>query len=151
MRELTVGERKASCDLGQFHFETTSEVKPFVGLIGQERAVEAICLGLAIESSGFNVCVVGPPGTGRATAVHEYIESVADERARPVDWCYVNNFKEPQFPQAISLPAGEGVDFKRAFDGLIRDAKDRIPRIFQSEDYVKRRAAIIETVQRHHA
>src|SRR5688572_20644848 len=101
MAKVPLSELRPTCDPSVFTFETTADVTPHLGLIGQERAVEALRFGLAIESKGFNIVVTGESGTGRTTAVREYLETFAAQKPRPDEWCYVNNFREPHRPRAI--------------------------------------------------
>ena len=42
----------------------------------------------------------------------------------PDDWCYVYNFEKPNEPVAISLPAGQGKEFKNSMDGFIKEIKN---------------------------
>ena len=60
-------------DEAQLAFETTREVSPLEGAIGQERALEALAFGLGVDSPGFNVYVAGQPGSGRMTTVTSYL------------------------------------------------------------------------------
>jgi lon-related putative ATP-dependent protease len=135
-------------DPASFSFQTTAEVPPHIGLIGQDRAIEAIRFGLAIESKGFNICVAGEPGTGRTTAIQEYLELHASGRGPSSEWVYVNNFLEPHEPRVIELPAGKGNDFAQAMRFLIEEAKVRVTQAFESEDFISRRDAVIAAVQR---
>ena len=66
---------------------------PAHGIIGQERAQKALKLGLGMKAEGFNVFVSGIQGTGKLTAVKEFLETLASMEPAPPDWCYVNNFK----------------------------------------------------------
>jgi len=45
------------------------ELLPDFPVIGQERALKSLRLGLEINKPGFNIFVSGFPGTGRHTAV----------------------------------------------------------------------------------
>jgi lon-related putative ATP-dependent protease len=148
--EVPLSELRPACDPSVFAFQTTAEVEPHVGLIGQDRAVEAIKFGLAIDSRGFNICVAGEPGTGRTTAVREYLETFAATRPPPDEWCYVNNFSDPHRPRALRLPPGRGRALMNAMQAMVSDARERIPRTFQSDDFVNRRDEIVASVQRHH-
>ena len=49
-------------DLSAIHFETTADIEPIDGLVGQEWAHVAIRFGARIEKPGFNLFVVGPAG-----------------------------------------------------------------------------------------
>ena len=82
-------------DEAQLAFETTREVSPLEGAIGQERALEALAFGLGVDSPGFNVYVAGQPGSGRMTTVTSYLGREAAKRPVPNDWVYVYNFQDP--------------------------------------------------------
>ncbi len=150
MRELTPSELRRVCDPASLTFDSTTDLEPYVGLIGQDRAMEAIGLGLAIESDGFNICVSGEAGTGRSTAVREYLEQFALAKAPPSDWCYVYNFSDAYMPRAIQLAPGKGRELKMAMADMLSQARTRIPSTFQSDEFVKRRDEIIHVAQRHH-
>ena len=48
--------------------------------------------------------VAGYPGTGRKTAVKNFVEAQAKAQPPvPPDWCYVNNFANQYEPKAIQL------------------------------------------------
>ena len=50
------------CDPDRLGFETTEEIEPLEGTIGQERATSALELALDIDARGFNLFVAGLPG-----------------------------------------------------------------------------------------
>ena len=75
-------------------------------LIDQQRAEEALKMGLKIKSVGFNVFASGEEGTGKMTAVKMYLEKWVANEPAPDDWCYVYNFKDPNQPTKLKLPAG---------------------------------------------
>ncbi len=149
MTEVPISELRPVCDPEKFSFNTTADLEPYIGLIGQDRAIEAIKFGLSIESRGFNICVSGEPGTGRTTAIREYLETFARGKPPSNEFCYVNNFNEPHEPHAIELPPGKGRAFAYAMELMITEAQQRIPQTFTSDDFVNRRDAIVASVQRH--
>jgi lon-related putative ATP-dependent protease len=148
--EVGPEDLRPACDPATFRFETTASLEPYVGLIGQERAVTAIKFGLSIDSKGYNIVASGEPGTGRETAIREYLEAVSLMKPTPDEWCYVNNFQDAYRPRALRLPAGRGVVFASVIANMIAQAKTQIPAIFSDEDFVKRRDEIFASVQRHH-
>ena len=50
------------CDPATFDFKNTDELKPLNTIIGQERAVKALELGLGIRDHRYNIYVAGDPG-----------------------------------------------------------------------------------------
>jgi len=145
--EVPADKLRQVCDPSQFDFETTDEVAPLDGTIGQPRATGALEFGLAIRTQGFNVFAAGPPGTGKLTTVLAQINQVAGAEQTPNDWCYVHNFDDPYHPTAISLPPGTGGKLARDVDELVAGAKREIPRAFESENYEERRGEIQREVE----
>lgn len=128
-------------------FETTAEVEPLVGTIGQPRALDAIQFGLDVETPGFNVFVAGQPGSGRASTVRDHLDRISATRPAPDDWVYVYNFRDPDRPNAIRLPAGRGSIFARDMDAFVAAARREIIRAFESEAYDRRKREIVGQVQ----
>ena len=96
----------AVCDPNAFGFETTDELSPLEGTIGQERAISALELGLDISEPGFNIYISGPPGSGRNTAIRAYVDRIAAGKPNPPDWGYVYNFDDPRRnPRPSACPA----------------------------------------------
>jgi lon-related putative ATP-dependent protease len=151
-RELRPEELTRRLDSSTLGFETTAEVEPLVGTVGQPRALDAIESGLAMTTAGFNVFASGPLGSGRRTAVLDMIREAAVERPAPDDWVYVHDFRSPDVPKALRLPAGRGTEFARALDEFIEAARRELRRAFESEDYERRQRETLATIQeRRHA
>ena len=131
-----------SCNPDQFSFDTTAELPDFEGMLGQDRAVEAVQFGTNPSLTGYNLFVLGPSGTGRHSFVRQFIEQTAADRPTPSDWCYVNNFETPQQPIAIELPAGYADQLSKDIHQVMEEVKDVIPKAFESEDYQNRREEI---------
>ncbi len=123
-------------------FNRVSEITPFEGFIGQERAVRALETALSISERGFNVFVVGVPQTGRRTLVTTFLMQQASKMGRPNDWVYVYNFTNPSEPKAISLEPGKGTQFKQDMQKLSEDVIDAIEKVFESEDYAAKKAEL---------
>jgi ATP-dependent Lon protease len=62
----------------------------------------------------------------------------------PNDLCYVNNFKNPDMPHMVSLPAGQGNAFKKEMETLIETLKKKIPLMFENETYLNRKKEVVE-------
>ena len=130
------------CDPDEFDFETTEELGDLVRMVGQDRAVEAVRFGAAMAVDGYNLFVLGPPGTGRHRFVREFLAQQAAARPAAPDWCYVNNFTEPHKPRALELPAGRGTKLRDEVQVLIEEVQTAIPAAFESEDYHTRRESL---------
>ena len=139
---LRVDELCTRCDPGQFDFETTQALPDPEQPFGQARAVDAVALGLGIAGRGYNLFVLGRPGSGRHDVVRGLLQAHAQEREAPVDWCYVHNFSDPNRPRALSLPAGEGSRLRAAMQGFVGELGKTIELGFESEEYRSRIEAI---------
>jgi lon-related putative ATP-dependent protease len=142
--EVPVEKLRWRCDPENLNLTTTDEVEPCNWIIGQDRAVKAIKLGLDIESVGYNIFVTGFVGTGRLTTIKHLLEELDKKKKRPDDKCYVNNFKKPDMPRIVSLPAGQGKTFKRDMEDIILSLKKNIPAVFESENYQDRRKELVK-------
>jgi lon-related putative ATP-dependent protease len=138
----------APCDPDQFTFDTTNELEDIEGVIGQARALAAVHFGVGMKSDGFNLYVLGPPGTGKHTAVQHYLTTLAARDGSPPDWVYVNNFKDPSRPVAFYLPAGRGGELRTTMEQLVGDLRSAIQAAFDSDDY---KAKIHQVEQELHA
>lgn len=135
------------CNPREFEFNTTEEVQPLEGTIGQERALRAIDFGLGLESQGFNIYILGESGTGKTTTINKILEMRAMKEKVPDDWCYVYNFDDPDRPKTMSLTPGMGIILQKDMDELINILKAEIPKIFESKEYEKHRNQILEEYQ----
>ncbi len=145
--ELSAEKLRRECASNLMRCETTQGLIPLREIIGQERALRALKFGLGIKDQGFNIYVAGFPGTGRTTAVKNFLEEVARTRPAPSDWCYVNNFRNPYEPKAMKLPAGKGRHLRDDMATFASEAQRILPKAFESEDYGTRRASTIRDVE----
>ena len=145
--QVPVEKLRNVCDANLMHCETTKDLVPLSEIIGQERAVRALKFGLGIKNHGFNMYVAGYPGTGRKTAVKNFVEAQAKQQPAPDDWCYVNNFGNQYEPKAIKFSAGKGKEFREDMKNFIENIKTALPKAFESEDYVARREATIKGLE----
>ena len=88
---LTPDQLTVPINLDSLGFVTTDELEPFRGILGQDRAVEAMQFGVAMHRPGYNVFVMGEPGTGRFSYVMRYLKAEAKRQITPQDCLYVNN------------------------------------------------------------
>lgn len=129
-------------DPDSLRFANTDELEPFRGVLGQERAVEALQFGVAMPRPGYNVFVMGEPGTGRFSFVRRYLKAEAKRQATPSDWVYVNNFDEPREPRALRLPAGTAQRLIADIDQLIDNLLATFPAVFETPTYQQKKNAI---------
>jgi len=147
IHKLSTAELTYRCDPRKLPFQTTAEVPPLEGMIGQERAIKAMEFGLRIKRTGYNIFITGYTGTGRSSYALTAVQQIAAQEPRPDDWIYVYNFNNPSEPLALNLPAGEGAIFCRRVEELLDDLKQAIPKAFDTEDYERQKAALVKEFQ----
>jgi lon-related putative ATP-dependent protease len=131
-------------DPASLGFKTTDELVPVTGLIGQDRALKAIQFGIDIRSHDFNMFVLGPPASGKSTAVKAHLGPKAAEAPAPPEWVYVNNFEAPNRPKALKLPNGRAKALAKGMVAALDELRTVLPARFESEEYQARRRAIDE-------
>lgn len=147
--EITVEEARRPINLGHLAFTTTAdlEARPR-SMVGQERAIQALNLGLGIPQDGYNIYISGLTGSG----ARPYIEALLRERAAtqptPGDWVYVHNFRYPDQPQAIALQAGQGGRLKRDMERLVAHLREALPKAFRQEGFAKEQQELGEKYER---
>ena len=123
------------CDYKQFKFLTTADLPELIEPVGQDRAMAAIDFGIQIQQEGYNLYLLGPEGTGKHHLIENVLKDQAQQLPTPDDWCYVNNFKNPQKPLTLRLPAGLGPIFQKNMQNLIEKLCIEIPAILDSEEF----------------
>jgi len=147
VKELSPEQLRNVIDPGQFTFKSTAEVESLDEVIGQERAVQALQLGLEIDDPSYNIYVSGLSSTGKTTIVKNILQRKSADEPVPDDWLMVHNFDDPYRPLSFSLPAGEGMKFSRKMKKFIGNLKEEMPRAFETEDYQEKRSKIMEDFQ----
>jgi len=77
-RELPPSRLRWRCASGLFDFKTTDDIKPCQDIIGQDRALAAIKMGLKLEHRGYNIFITGLVGTGRTTTIKQLLEKLEE-------------------------------------------------------------------------
>jgi lon-related putative ATP-dependent protease len=135
------------CNVEQLRFNSTAELEDIDITVGQQRAVDAVKLGMRMHKNGFNIFAMAPSGTGKLTAIRQLVEHEANRQQIPSEWCYVNNFSQPAKPRVISFMPGQGNVFKQDMIQLIDELSIAIPAAFDGEEY-RLRAGELESESR---
>ena len=146
VKELPIHQIRKTTDPDALGFATTAELEPLNWIIGQERAIEALKLGLGIkdEKNRYNIYVAGGPGTGKMSAVQDFLSQVSKSAPQPPDLCYVHNFENPYNPRYLELPAGTGCQLRDDMKHLIDRLKREIPKSLESDEFKARSKKIAE-------
>ena len=149
--ELTPDQLRRRCDFSGLTFETTDDLDDFKGLLGQPRAVAAVEFGIGIDREGFNVFAHGAPGTGKHSAVQQFLQDKAADESVPPDTCYVNNFEQPHRPRLLQVPAGRGVELQQAMLDLITEVTSVLETALESEEYQSRKQVLEQEFEERQA
>ncbi len=135
------------CDPAQLEFETTAQLPELEGTIGQDRAMTAIHFGLGIRDSGFNLFLIGEPGSGRSSTIKKLLKTRAAGEEVPNDWCYVNDFADTTRPKCLRLPVRVGKELHKDVEALVARLAEEIPKIFESKEYEQQKNQIASEYQ----
>lgn len=117
-------------------------LKPSLEIIGQDRALDALRMGLEIRRPGYHIFVTGVEGTGRTTTIRRVLEESKRKGEQPGDLCYVHNFLDPEQPLLLRFRAGVGRDFKLRLERMTSSLRRHIPQLYRGEGYQRRVAAL---------
>lgn len=102
-------------------------------IIGQDRAISALELGLGIKADGYNVFIMGASGTGRRTVLTSLLANYKANPSDLQDMAYVYNFARPLEPRALFFPAGSGAYFKKTLKSAIESIRRQVLQLSKSE------------------
>src|SRR5678809_620007 len=135
------------CDPDALGFDTTASLASRPNIIGQDRAMDAIRLGLGLRSPGYNIFVSGLTGVGKLTAIRSELEAMDLSRSDLKDICYVHNFHDPDAPQYLMLKKGQGNALKEKLQELLRTITEVIPVALASDSFKRKQALIADEIK----
>jgi lon-related putative ATP-dependent protease len=135
------------CTPSMLHIGDMADVTPSRSIIGQDRALQAIQVGLEMKHYGYNIFVTGLPGTGRMTAIQQMLHDFEGRKIPLTDKVYVHNFRNPDAPIMLAFAAGQGMAFKREMSTFLDDLQKSIPAVFESRRYIEQRKGMLEHFQ----
>lgn len=143
LRELSADEVLWRCPPEGLGFASTADLAPSSEPVGQQRALAALDFGLTIPGEGYNIFVVGVPGTGRTSMSRALAEQVAAKLPSPPDWVYVYNFDDPRRPRALRFPTGRATELRSDMDQFVEDLRRTVTEAFESDEYAERRDELV--------
>jgi lon-related putative ATP-dependent protease len=144
MRVKPLGAEKLRpvTDPARLPFETTASLPEPTGPAGQDRAMRALHFGAGMAQPGYNIFVTGPAGSGKRNSVKRALQRLAAAMPAPPDIAYVHNFASAHRPRVLRFAAGDGARFRAAMAEFVASLRGLMPRLFESDDYKRRRAAL---------
>ncbi len=114
----------------------------------QKRAYDALNFGLSIKNKNYNVFISAPSWLDVENEIIKIIENFAKKEPAPDDWFYVHNFKNPSNPIAINLESEDGDAFINDMEKLLRNVKNALKNLFESEKLNKQKEEIVSQFNR---
>ncbi len=142
-KELKPEDLKWSCDTKFFDFEDTEKVKPIEGIVGQERALKALRLGVDLKSLGYNIFITGLSGTGKFTAIKQMLESITPDYSHLNDYAYVNNFQDEDRPTLLQFPSGQATKFRKDLSWVIKFLQEKIPQLLSTDPFTAKKKQML--------
>lgn len=131
-----------ACDPASLGFDTTATLADEDPALLQPRAVDAIRLALDMPRAGYNLFVLGEPGSGRHAIIARLLEAERLRDPVPADWCYIWNFDHPAQPRILRLPCGRGAGLRDAMQRFVEELLPALGAVFESDDYRARIQAL---------
>ena len=147
-QELTAEQARRRADLSAIAFRTTADLEPLITMVGQERAVQALHLGLGVPQQGYNIFVSVLAGSGARAQVEGVLHEKAATLPTPGDWVYVQNFRSPDQPQALALEPGQGQRLRQDMDRLVAHIRETLPKAFRQEAFEREQRELGEKYER---
>ncbi|MDL2316122.1 AAA family ATPase [Desulfovibrio sp. OttesenSCG-928-A18] len=113
----------------------------------QQRALEALELGLSISASGFNIYVAGEADLGRSFLLRDFLGPRAKKGLTPPDLVYVYNFSDPDSPCLVTLPAGYGRRLKKQLTKAFAAIQKEVAQRLESNAYLRRHSSMLLSFQ----
>jgi lon-related putative ATP-dependent protease len=146
--ELETSQLRWYCPQDLIPAETTEGVEPIEGIIGQDRALKALKLGVELYGPGYNVFICGLSGTGKATTIKTILEKIQPRKVLTRDFCFVNNFEDPDRPRLLAFERGQGRRFQTDMAEAMQMVLERIPGQFEEEEFLKKKQSLIDEYNR---
>jgi len=113
-------------------------------VIGQDRAIRALKMGVELGAPGYNIFVCGLAGTSRGGTILRMIQEMHPSIKTSLDRCYVHNFKSPDRPRLLTLQPGRANSFKKDMQSGIEFLRRRIPQVFEGEPFQRQKGRIVD-------
>lgn len=145
MLKLPVSSLKLQISQTDYSILSDNKNTRATNILGQERAQSALGFGVAMQNPGYNIYVMGEPGTGRLSMITNHLTPISHSQETPPSYAYVENFENNREPVAIELPAGQAQVFCKDINRLIDNLIATFPEAFESPSYLQKKTAIERT------
>lgn len=143
-RELTYEDLRFKVDASQLAVAAAPEMESDGEWFGQDRALAALELGLRVPHAGYNIYVCGLGGTHRERELAALLRRFANGRETPGDRVLVYNFRNPDRPRALYMPAGSGRRLQKDMRNLVDELRQVLPKTFRDETFEEEKEKLSE-------
>ena len=130
LKEITGSEIRLSYSNYSFN-----DIEAGEKIIGQDKALGLLRLGLSMNRYGYNIFISGEDGTGRLSAIRQEIEKIEKDVSGLKDAAYAYSSKHPNRPTCLIFEKGKAREFQKDLykykDGEI--TKEQLLYAFQDE------------------
>lgn len=127
---------------GDLSFRVSGELPCLEGFLGHRRASDAIEFALNMSGTGYNLFVLGEPGTGRSSLLRHLLDRRVPSGPAPSDWLYLPRFDQPREPVSLELGAGRGPQLIADIEALVDGLMVSVWSGFENPAYLHRRSEI---------
>ena len=114
-------------------------------IIGQDRAVQALNIGINIKEEGYNIFAIGEAGTGRNTAITTLLSGYQPKKEELQDLGYAFNFQKEAEPSLLYFPKGKAEEFRKELLKAIKSIKKRLEALMATGKMVYENHLLKET------
>ena len=108
LKEITGSEIRLS--YSNYNFDA---IAPGERIIGQDKALGLLRLGLSMNRYGYNIFISGEDGTGRLTAIRQEIAKIEKDASFLKDAAYAYSSTHPNRPTCLIFERGEAKEFQK--------------------------------------
>lgn len=141
-KKLLADQLKIQINQSDYSLITQDSDTRINNILGQERAQSALDFGIAMQTPGYNIYVMGEPGTGRLSMITNLLTPASHKQEIPPSYTYVENFENTREPVAIELPADQAHAFCKDINHLIDNLIAIFPTVFESASYQQKKTAL---------
>lgn len=108
VKEIKINDLELTYDSSLF-----DNINPESSIIGQDKALGLLRLGLSVNRPGYNIFLSGDDGTGRLTALKQEIKKIEKDVSMLKDVAYGYSEKHTNRPTALIFEKGEAKRFQK--------------------------------------
>jgi lon-related putative ATP-dependent protease len=138
-KKLLPEELKYIFNLKAINGKINNDVLPMSSIIGQERAIKALRIGVELRKPGYNIFIAGLSGTGKSSTVKKMLEPLQPDCSAMFDYAYVFNFEDEDRPLLLKFKSGQATKFKKDMLRSIHFIKEQIASAIDSEPFANNR------------